>query len=111
MVTWDKTVESFPRIPHPQIQSKHSDKSDVLSDSYFSPLKLSPESPDIGNQRSSHPQFGVHNSLNATAPSYVPLNYASQAESVKDHTMIQLVKFLARRELVTTGLCQFNDKP
>lgn len=111
LVTWDKILESSSLKPHPQIQVKSSEECMALSDSYFSPLRTSPNAPETNNQQWSHPQSGARISLNATAQPYAPLHYASQAESIKDSPMAEFVKFLARRELVTTGLSQFNDRP
>ncbi len=83
----------------------------ALSDSYFSPLKTSPNAQETNNQQWTYPQSGARISLNATAQHYAPLRYASHAESIKDSPMTEFVKFLAHRELVTTGLSQFNDRP
>ncbi len=83
----------------------------ALSDSYFSPLKTSPNAQETNYQQWTYPQSGARVSLNATSQHYAPLRYASQAESIKDSPMTEFVKFLAHRELVTTGLSQFNDRP
>ncbi len=83
LVTWDKILESSPLIPHPQIQVKSSEECMALSDSYFSPLKTGPNTPENNNQQWSHPQSDACISLNATTQHYAPLYYASQAESIK----------------------------
>ncbi|XP_067279227.1 uncharacterized protein [Pseudorasbora parva] len=111
LVTWDKSLEPLPLIPHSQNQVKSPERCITMSDSYFLPLKISPNIPETNNEQWPHPQSGAHTNLYTTAQPYTPLHYASRAESVKGPPMTEFVKFLARRELVTTGLRQFDDRP
>lgn len=48
---------------------------------------------------------------NSDAGSFHPHSYTLQPTQATDPHMTDFVRFLARRELVTTGLLQFNDQP
>ncbi len=68
--------------------------------------------PDRDGERSAKPNTMYHPSKSprkATAPSYVPV-YASSIPSVTPETE-NLARYLARRDLVSTSLYQFDDKP
>lgn len=62
-----------------------------------------------GQQYTSH--HHTYHKMDPLARSYVPHQYTDPADQLKAPVMTDFVKYLARRELVTTGLIQFDDRP
>ena len=60
------------------------------------------------NKQHAKPQVKL---LNPSAQYYTPLRYSTTSDPIQTPGMADFVKYLARRELVTTSLNQFDDQP
>lgn len=132
LVTWRTPINSFGNYPSPQnaaishkaptqppdFTDQDEDESrskPQLYDMTHSAQVYSSHRPTGRNITPSAQQYASHHQTylktNPSAQQYTPHRHTDPDDQHKTPVMTDFVKYLARRELVTTGLIQFDDRP
>lgn len=91
---------------------RHTYHNTTPSAQFYSPHR--PTGRNVTHSAQQHTSQTNHHTYHKVDPSaqpYVPHQHSNPADQQKTPGMTDFVKYLARRELVTTGLTQFDDRP